>query len=480
MFVFVNTQPIRPNDFWWHLALGREIAATGTIPGVDVYSFIMQGTPYLSYQMFWLVDLALYGIYNFGGPALVVFVQSLIITTSYALLLWLCWKQSNSVRIAALTVIIAISLGINNWNVRPQTISYLLGVLFLVAISSYRRTGKKTWLIIPPLGMLLWVNSHGSFVIGLVIIGVWVADEIWSAAFDIYRKQKRSYGGLWISLTLLGLTALMCLVNPRGIGIITYVRSLTGNSTIVNLVVEWAPPNFNNVYGMIFYVVLMLVAVVLAVSPKRPNFIQLLTFVIFGLLALRTTRGVVWFGIMIAPILADHLAVLVDTYLPRRDHTESRKGNQLINLILFGVIISAVLISLPWFKHALPFPISKAGLISSETPLEATDFLLKKQLPPEIFHEMGFGSYLIWAAYPEYQVFTDPRIELYPLDTWWDYTALGNGLPGWEKLLRDYGIKTLMLHPGAQAKLVAVLEQSPNWGLIYEDNAAIIYTRNDL
>ena len=26
IFIFVNTHPIRPHDFWWHIAIGKEIA----------------------------------------------------------------------------------------------------------------------------------------------------------------------------------------------------------------------------------------------------------------------------------------------------------------------------------------------------------------------------------------------------------------------------------------------------------------------
>ncbi|MBN1261812.1 MAG: hypothetical protein JXB35_14135, partial [Anaerolineae bacterium] len=49
IFVFVNTHPIRPHDFWWHAAVGREIVTTGQIPQIDTYSFTAPGAPYLSY-----------------------------------------------------------------------------------------------------------------------------------------------------------------------------------------------------------------------------------------------------------------------------------------------------------------------------------------------------------------------------------------------------------------------------------------------
>ena len=478
VFIFVNTLPIPPNDFWWHLALGREIATTHTIPSVDVYSFTMAGTPYPSYQMFWLIDLALYGIYILGGAALVVFFQSLVITTAYGLLLWLCWKKSSSTRIAAFSVLLAIALGINNWIVRPQIISYLLGVLFLVAIHSFRSGGKRLWLLLLPLGMLVWANSHGSFVIGLVFIGIWVGDEIWQIIVDHYRGlDKKSYENLWASLINFGITALVCLVNPRGFGIITYVSNLTSDVTVQNFVPEWAPPTFGNIYGIMFFSVLMLSAVVLAISPKRPDFSQLAAFVIFGVLGLKTTRGVVWFGIVMAPILAVHLADVLAAYRRERSPEIKKTANPVINWILVGIILAAAVISLPWFKNSLPFPRSKAGLISSGTPVEATEFLIAEQLPGRLFNEMGFGSYLIWSAYPDYLVFADPRIELYPLETWWDYSAVENALPGWENLLDQYGIQTLLLNPTTQAPLVGALEDSQDWIIKYEDQAAAIYTR---
>ena len=40
---------------------------------------------------------------------------------------------------------------------------------------------------------------------------------------------------------------------------------------------------------------------------------------------------------------------------------------------------------------------------------------------------MGYGSYLIWALYPDHKVFIDARVELYPLDVWEDYIAINQG-----------------------------------------------------
>jgi hypothetical protein len=89
---------------------------------------------------------------------------------------------------------------------------------------------------------------------------------------------------------------------------------------------------------------------------------------------------------------------------------------------------------------------------------------------------MGFGSYLIWAAQPDYRVFVDPRIELYPRQIWEDYIIITNALPGWEEYLERYGVRTLMLSPVDQVKLIEAVEASGAWRQVYRDQAAVIYT----
>jgi hypothetical protein len=223
----------------------------------------------------------------------------------------------------------------------------------------------------------------------------------------------------------------------------------------------------------------MLSAVVLAISPKRPYFFQIVTFLVFGILGLKTTRGVIWFGLVMAPIMADHLAALNDNFRAQESKSKVRAGSPVLNLTILIILIAAMLISLPWFKEELPFPRNKAGLISAETPLAATEYLLSEQVEGELFHDMGFGSYLIWAAHPDYRVFADPRIELYPRDLWWDYVAIANALPGWEDLLQKYEFNALMLNVVDQSALVNALGGSSNWIKIYQDSVAAIYVKDD-
>ena len=478
IFIFINTHPIRPHDFWWHITVGHEILTTGKIPAVDIYSYTANGQAYPSYQMFWLMEIMLYRIYQLGGPALVVFIHSLIITSAYILIFAICKLTSKSWRIAAFGVLFAAALGLNDWNVRPQGITFLLASLYLLAIYEYRENRQRGWLLVFPLGMLVWVNSHGTFFIGLVLMAIWLGQFVW----DLIKSRKANNHAdvqamlLAPSLTI-GITLLICLINPRGFGILNYLTTLFRNSVVQNLVTEWAPPTINSLMGVIFFCGLIVSVIVFALSPKRPNFFQITTFLVFGLLGLKTSRGSVWFGMVMAPILAEHVSYIFKRHQKQNDQTKKAEGSRLLNIIFCIVLILMGLLTLPWFKDRLPLPLAKAGLISAETPIQATQVLMEKKPPGQLFNAISFGSYLIWAAYPQYQVFVDSRIELFPEKVWIDYLNISNASDDWESLLSDYGVNTLMLSPDEQPALIQAVQESDEWILIFHNPSATIFER---
>src|ERR1700752_105657 len=48
-------EPVRPYDLWWHLAMGRLIAAGGAIPTTDAFSFTRSGATFFDQP--WLAQL---------------------------------------------------------------------------------------------------------------------------------------------------------------------------------------------------------------------------------------------------------------------------------------------------------------------------------------------------------------------------------------------------------------------------------------
>ena len=476
VFIFVNTHPIRPHDFWWHMAVGREILQTGAIPQVDTFSYTALGTPYPSYQVFWLMEIILYLVYQAGDAALIVFFQSLVVASAYSIILITCLQQSHHWRAAALGIAFASLLGLNSWNIRPQVITYLLGAIFLYLISRLLRGAKRGWAFLFPVMMVIWVNSHGTFLLGIFFISLWLGQEAWDYSLaKIANRNGASASRVIYAMMIFILSLLACLINPCGWGVIEYLQSLFGNSVVQNLVIEWTPPTFETFGGGLFLVALLLSAIILAISPRRLNFYQYFSFLGVAILALYTSRGIVWFGLVVAPLITEHSLAIVSGVTKNRISHDGSPGNSAINWVFLVVILVVVFLTVPWFKERLPMPEAKAGLISAETPIQATEYILETRPPGNIFHAMSFGSYLIWVAQPEYPVFVDGRIELYPQEVWEDYLAISNALGDWEGELERYGVHTIMLSPSEQPFLVLAVQKSSRWLLVFEDQAAVVY-----
>ncbi|MEN6304334.1 MAG: hypothetical protein ABFD96_16490, partial [Armatimonadia bacterium] len=141
LFAFVSTHPIRPHDFWWHLAAGKQIVTTGHIPTTDSYSYTAPGAPYPSYQVYWLAEAMLYLAYAAGGVQMNIFAHAVLITATYGLLLLLCFRLSGNWKLATVCGVAAAALGFENWNLRPQALAYLCGVVYLWLIYSERKAG---------------------------------------------------------------------------------------------------------------------------------------------------------------------------------------------------------------------------------------------------------------------------------------------------------------------------------------------------
>lgn len=466
--------PIRPHDFWWHIATGRTIVATGDIPQVDAFSFTRAGEPF--YNQSWLAQLLMYGLHRLGGVELLLIVQALVIILAYGLLLRLCTLRTGRFRLSAGLLLLSLPLSFDNWTIRPQTYTFPLFVAFLTILTE-GRLGRRSRLWLLPMLMVLWVNLHGSFVLGLVLIGITLVGELLAA---LRRRPLEASADarcsplaallspLSAQLALWGaLAALATMVNPRGPAVLGYVGSLLGSSAVSSLVTEWAPPTVHEASGAIFFAFVIVLAAVLIYARSRPPLTDMLLVGAFFWLALGAGRSIVWFGFVATPLLAAQAATLLP---PARTMAP---GAPVLNGLLIGLLGLLLFASLPWIKPSV-FPPQVGALLSHETPVAAVEALRAlPDRPRRLFHSMRYGSYLIWAA-PEQKVFVDPRIELYPYELWVDYITLGQSRDA-AALLERYRIDGLLLDAEEQRPLIAWARDRADWTLRYEDARTVLF-----
>lgn len=483
----VSLIPLPPNDFWWHLKIGEIIYTTHTIPNTNMFAWTLPADAPFTYGA-WLGELLLYLLYRMGGLPLVTFARNLLVL----LALWLVGRtareRSGSWRLTAPALALAGGMSLNNLIVRPQIWAFPLFALYLWLLNRTTAWGaarseaecrrKAGWLLLLPLLMAFWVNVHGSFVLGLALVGIFAGGEALRAL--LRGPDALPWRRVGILFGIGALTALATLANPRGIGIAAYVADLLTDKPSQALVVEWQSPTPSGIANIVFYISILVLLLTLAFARRRPGPTDLLLMVGFLWLAWSGMRYVVWYGMVMTPILAEQWAGLWPrlTALPARRHS--------VNLLLLLLLAVPLILAQPWWVERLPLPetywkqvwqgVPEGPLIGRETPVAAVEYL-RAHPGGRLFNEMGYGSYLIWAL-PQQGVFVDPRVELYPYEQWLDYVRIGRGVR-YNELLEQYGADRLMVDRELQGELVRALEDDPRWEQEYTDGRTEIWRRRE-
>jgi len=284
------------------------------------------------------------------------------------------------------------------------------------------------------------------------------------------RRECRFPGHL---LLVTGLSAAATMLTPLGLGMVDYVLGFLRHPVTRSLNQEFMPPTIRTQSGQLFFGFLAVWIALLLVSRHRPSLHESIPLLLFGGLALMAARNTAWFGFVAAPTMAASLRYWASD---GRVGTDTCVGRPRISRALAMLVALLALLSLPWFRPHLPLPPERRAYVSPETPVRAVAFLRDLPQPLRAFHEMGYGSYMMWAS-PEVPVFIDTRIELYPAAQWTDYIALSQARYDWEAILERYGIDTLLLQREAQEPLIEAATLSPGWKVCYEDGQSVIFQR---
>jgi hypothetical protein len=380
--------------------------------------------------------------------------------------------------LSALVVTLAYVMSLNNVVIRPQNWSWLPFMVTLILLRRYAdRQLQAKWLWSLPVLMVFWVNVHGAFVLEIVLIGAFCVGEALAAVLKLpaalpWPKIKVL---MWVGLC----TGLAILVNPLGFGIFGYVMNLMGDQPSQTLIMEWQSPTPEGIANTVFFVSIIFLMMAVWYTSYRPRPTQVLLLLGFLWLAWSGVRYVIWFALSAMPLFAEALKAIVKQ---RRWLVSSQKN--LLNLCLGVLIFVPVLFVQPWFPglDVSSLPEAYRGLVWQETdvgaflsvrtPIGASEYL-NAHPGGNLFNEMGYGSYFIWAN-PEQQIFIDPRVELYPYEQWEDYVKITHGVH-YQTLFEKYGIDRVVLDIALQEDLMLSLMEDSAWQQVYADDYAQVW-----
>ncbi|HYO99837.1 MAG TPA: hypothetical protein VER76_06585 [Pyrinomonadaceae bacterium] len=460
-------------DFWWHLRTGQFIYETRTIPHTDIFSFTAQGKEWVTHE--WLAEVLMFGIYKFSGWGGLVVAFSLVMTAALWIAYRVCAKLAPHPYVAGASVLIGALATAPMWGVRPQMISFLFTSIYVAVLGEYVRgaRAKSLWPLVPL--MLVWVNMHGGYALGLGLIAVTGAGTVLDELMR-ERGERQLFARLRPLLLLFAACVLVVPLNPNGLRMFSYPFETLNSHAMHAYIEEWFTPNFHQFIAQPFAFLLFATLVALALSPKRARHGELLLLCVATYAALRAWRNIPFFALVAMPLLAEHAWHVLTgrawwrwLTVPEKRETGTKAFVQLaLNFVLLICVPVGLCVA-----NVSKVMAKQATIEREKYPAAAVEFLRAHPGSGAIYNEYGWGGYLIWKLYPQREVFIDGRADVYG-DAFMEETlATMAGERDWRAPLDRYGVRTVLIKPNTA--LASLLRQDANWRSVYEDQQSVVF-----
>jgi len=446
---------LRDGDTGWHLGAGAWMLEHHAVPGTDPFSFSAHGKPWVAHE--WLSELAMITAWRIAGWSGVMALFGVALAALYAIVTQhlVRWQRAG----AAAVMLIYMSIGsYQSWLARPHLLALPLLAYWLVSLMRAREADRA-----PPaalaLLMLIWVNAHGSFVLGLALTGAFGLEALVMASAARRLRVVIDWGRFGL------LCLIVALLNPAGIHGLLY-PFYVNNLTLIAHIGEWQPANFGKWTG--FEILILSALFFLFFRPTRIPVIRLLILLGTFHLALQHLRQEIILAVMGTLLLAEPLgrAWADGEQRPRPPLLPRlwRERHDLAPLLLVG---AALYVGMIGFRLAVPF----ARPDSSTVPLAALQHVPADLRRQPVFNEYSFGGLLI---YKGIRPFIDGRSDMYGDAFTEDYVKIADGdTARWRAAERKWRFGWVIMPP--DSPLVALVAREPGWRQIYADkNAAIL------
>jgi len=428
------------SDTYWHLAAGRAMSQSGRVMLTDEFSHTIYGAPWANYE--WLSQVVFYRVYSDGGMPLLTAMCALLLFGSCVL----TWKLiRGSIEDRVLLLALTLPLLAPGWSLRPQafTVFLMVAVIHLVL--------RERFWVLPPL-FFLWANLHAAVALGLVVL---VADLI----ATVVSKRSCTHR-VWFGVLSFGAT----LLTPLGLSLWPEVwRSV--NRSQVNRISEWMPPVFaprHALFWLMASALLWLAATRWRRLERREDRTVVVMSVLMLMLAVRASRNIVPFGLVVAPAIS-RLLWGHDVHRRQTPAARSQLGAILRASFFTVSLVAAGLVARRQWTMAPPpanwAPVSR----------EAASAI--RQCPGPIYNHYDVGGFIIWFV-PEQKVFLDSRQDPYPAQLIRaQREAVGSA--AFRELLDRYHIRCAVLVPGSPEVLAL---RGIGWTEAYRDRQWAVMT----
>ncbi len=452
-------------DAWWHIAIGRDILDRWSIPRVDRYTVAGLGLPY--HDSHWLFQLLLGVFHRAFGLLGAQLVQIGLWSGALTLLYRAARRWAETGASAALTFLAAMAC-VERFLPRPEAITVLMVAAFYLVLADQGRSLRARLAILVVL-QVIWVNSHGLFVIGPGMAGAYVVEAAWI--------RWRAKSGVWKpALATLGAVALATLITPYGVSAWTYAALIVTEASAPGVVSGLG--EMSSAFGATarsspaFWFFVALLALVVGAAGRalarhqRLSLARSVIVLAMLLAALMGRRNIALFAVVAAPFLAEVLAPILNSF-GRRSVTR--------------VALALAMLAWSWMPLSGRFYLNLElptrfgfGATPSFFPHGLPQFLEQIDFKGNVLNSNTLGGFLAYHRYPRNLPLTDGRWEIYGPERI-EALLTSTRTPGaWRNVVRAHDLRGILLaHTSPEAKaLLPDLALDANWRLVYVDHAA--------
>ena len=342
---------------------------------------------------------------------------------------------------------------------------FLFLILTLLILERFRQGNAAIIWFLPPL-FLLWINTHGSWIIGLATIAVIlicgsIQLHIGEIQSERFTRAQSARLGLALALCLIALP-----ITPYGFKLAAYPFEVASS----------LPLEFRQRHRVAFDVLsrsyrarssspLCSACLILRSAMRmRWRLDELVLFMGGAILAFTHVRFLLIFVPFAAPVLAGTFA----QWIPAYDRKQDRPW---LNAALMAGALALMLAYFPSKKNL-------EAVVARTSPVHAVEYLRGHAVPGPLFATYEFGDYLVWAMAPATPVFIDGRGELYEREgVLADYLDVAGVRPRALEVLHDRGVQSCLVRQGEP--LITLLAALPEWKQTYADDLSVLFVRTE-
>jgi hypothetical protein len=474
-------------DTGWHIRSGEQILATHAIPRTDPFSYTRHGEPWYAWE--WMYDAVIAAIHHVSGLNGVVLFTAAVISFTFALLFRFILRRSRNLAVAAFLTLLAAAAAQVHMLARPHVLSWLLALLWVENLCRFEDGERWALLWLPPL-MLLWVNLHAGFILGLGLLGVFVIGCIWRSLTAPRSGDREKIAQLLIVFSVCVLTTLL---TPYGYRLHIHVYQYLSNSFLMNNIDEFKSPDFHVFVYEYFelFIPLVIAGAMLGREGLTPTRLLLLLFSLHA--GLYAARNIPISAIIMSLVLGPPLTLAIS---PKSDGSSrlrwlrsvldagraisdsmTRLESQLHGHVLAALVMAASVALVLNGGRAFSRQIIAAHFDERTFPVRAAQFIAQKGIRDHLFSTDAWGGYLIYKLYPCTRVYFDDRHDFYGEDFIKEYGKALLGTRQWREPLDHYQVKWVLMP--TNAPLSSLLRESHDWHIDYDDGLAIVFSRTN-